>query len=319
MRQTPPPCVAQDARDCVIETYARPATVIVKAGHALCLLAAIVASSGGRAAQPIPQRVMSISLCTDQLVLALLPPGRISSVTWLGRSTGSARTLRAALHVGINHQTAEEVVRQRPDLVVAGSFSAPATIALLKRLNVPVIEVPSAKDFAAIRSSTRLLGHALGVPARADALVAAMDQALAQAAASPVPGSSRVAAWDGSGNVPGPGTLYDAVVTAAGARNVGREPGRRAGAFHAEALLAAAPDVLLHDAPRGGGGGGRSDELVGHRIVRRFWANRQIVVPQDEFVCGTPYTGEAVLALNAALRRFAGRHLPPLRFARAEP
>ena len=33
--------------------------------------------------QPTNLRVMSISLCTDQLLLALLPPERITSVTWL--------------------------------------------------------------------------------------------------------------------------------------------------------------------------------------------------------------------------------------------
>jgi iron complex transport system substrate-binding protein len=257
---------------------------------------------------------MSISLCTDQLVLALLPPERIASVTFLARTAAAPRTARAAMRVGVNHQTAEEVVRQKPDLVVAGAFTAPATTALLKRLGIPLLQLPQANDFPAIRAGTRQLGARLGVSARAEALLRDMDDALAAAAASPLPGYPRVAAWDGSGNLPGRGTLYDAVVTAAGARNVGREHGMRPGGFHVEALLAAAPDVLLHGPPTGMRS--RSEQLVGHRLVRRYWADRQIVVPQDEFVCGSPYTGEAALRLNRAIRMVLARKSAPLPFVR---
>jgi iron complex transport system substrate-binding protein len=265
-------------------------------------------------ADPQPARVMSISLCTDQLVLALLPPERIASVTFLARTAAAPRTARAAMRVAVNHQTAEEVVRQKPDLVVAGAFTAPATVALLERLGIPLLELPQANDFPAIRASTRELGRRLGVAMRAEALLAEMDRALAAAAASPLPGPPRVAAWDGSGNVPGRGTLYDAVLTAAGARNVGREPGVRPGAFHVEALLAAAPDILLHGPATGMRS--RSEQLVGHRLVRRYWAGRQIVVPQDEFVCGSPYTGAAALRLNRAIRALLARKPAPLPFAR---
>jgi hypothetical protein len=101
-------------------------------------------------------------------------------------------------------------------------------------------------------------------------------------------------------------------VTAAGARNVGRDPGMRQGAFHLEALLAAAPDVLLHDRPAGLRS--RPEQLVGHRLVRKYWAQRQVVVPQDEFVCGSPYSGEAALRLNQAIRTLLARKPPPLPF-----
>jgi iron complex transport system substrate-binding protein len=289
-----------------------------KAGRRFCLIAAAVLAGRGEpsvaSAASAPQRVMSISLCTDQLVLALLPPRRIASVTWLARTAASARTARAAGRVAVNHQTAEEVVRQKPDLVVAGAFTAPATVALIERLGIPFLQLPQANDFGAIRATTRLLGRRLGVPQRAEALLGEMDRALAAAAAAPLPGPPRVAAWDGSGNVPGRGTLYDAVVTAAGARNVGREPGTRPGAFHVEALLAAAPDILLHE--RTTGARSRSEQLVGHRLVRRYWSDRQVIVPQDEFVCGSPYTGEAALRLNQAIRSLLAKRPAPLPLAR---
>jgi iron complex transport system substrate-binding protein len=131
-----------------------------------------------------------------------------------------------------------------------------------------------------------------------------MDAALAEMRANPAPGAPRVAAWDGSGSLPPRGSLYDAVITAAGARNVGREPALARGGFRMEALLASRPDYLLHDylVLRTSG---RQAQLVGHPLVRKLYADRQITIAQEQFVCGNPATAEAALALNRALRERA--------------
>jgi len=47
----------------------------------------------GALAKDRPRRVMSISECTDQLVLALVPPDRIVSVTGEARSLSSGRSV----------------------------------------------------------------------------------------------------------------------------------------------------------------------------------------------------------------------------------
>ena len=251
-------------------------------------------------AAPVGPRVMSISLCTDQLLLALLPPDRIVSVSYLARDAASPAVAALARRVPVNRQSAEEVLRQKPDLVLADAFAEPATRIMLRRLGYPLLEAPSPTDFDGIRAATLQVGKAVGAEPRARALVARMDAALAEMRANPAPGAPRVAAWDGSGRLPPKGSLYDAVITAAGARNVGREPLPRGG-FRMEALLASRPDYLLHDnlvlATSG-----RQAELVGHPLVRRLYRDRQIVIAQEQFVCGNPATAEAALSLNRALR-----------------
>src|SRR5262249_15413486 len=158
--------------------------------------------------------VMSINLCSDQLLLDLLPPGRIASVTWLAREDYGSYLAEKAAHVPLNRGTAEEVLLQHPDLVVAGLYTTTATKDLLKRAHVPLIELPPAEDFDAIRTTTRLLGHAVGEEAKAEALLQKMDATLADLAASAPKQRIAIASWDGGGEVPGPKTLFNAILTA---------------------------------------------------------------------------------------------------------
>ncbi len=264
------------------------------------LLAALPISIGGAAnAAPMrePTKIMSIGLCADQYVLALLPRERIASVTSLAR-TGTARLAALAATVPMNHQRAEEVLAEKPDLIVADSFSDPSTRAMLARLHYRVIDVNPASDLPAIRAEMLRLGDALDARDRAHALVARMDRDLrAMKPLSPIP---TVAAWDGSGRLPAEGSLYDSAINAAGARNLGRS--WKGGRFGTEALLIARPDYLLHDRhvldlP------GRDAELVGHPLVRRLYARRQIVISQESLVCGTPATIDAVVDLNRELAK----------------
>src|SRR4051812_37539041 len=156
---------------------------------ALCLLAAAVtALSLGDVAQTQaqPQHVMSLNLCADQLVLSLLPRERIASVSFLSRKSEHAFLTAEAARVPVNFGTAEEVLAEHPDLVIVGSASTPATRDLLKRVATPILEVPFADNFAAIRTITRTVGNALGESAKAEELIRGMDATLAELAAKRV-------------------------------------------------------------------------------------------------------------------------------------
>jgi iron complex transport system substrate-binding protein len=282
---------------------------MTRAAAALLLALAALVSSAAWAG---PLRVMSLDECTDQLVLALLPPSQITSVTWLSRDPSLSVMVRAARRVAINHGAAEEVLRDRPDLVIASVYATPATRALLKTLRYPLLELTSPDSFEAIRRDTRTIAAAVGARARGEALIAHMDATLRRL--SPAPGGPvRVAAWDGAGFSAQPGSMYDAVLEAAGAHNVAHDPGVLApGAPDVETLLAIAPDLLIRAESATEPPGRRSD-VVNNPVVLRFWADRTVVVPEYDYICGTPFSADAALALRqdmqAALRR-ARRPLP---------
>lgn len=170
-----------------------------------------------------PLRVMSMNQCTDQLVLALLPPERIASVSWLSRDPGGSLMWRAARRVAVNHGLAEEVLQQKPDLVVAGAYTTTVLRGMLKRLGYPMIEVAHPASVEEVRTITRQVAAAVGEISRGEALIARMDRQMADLAREPGP-PIPVIAWDRTGFSAGEGTLYDAILSSAGARNLIRAP-----------------------------------------------------------------------------------------------
>ena len=274
----------------------------------ISLLAAwALAFSGGAAAEPVskPQHVMSLNLCTDQLVLQLLPSERIRSVSYLSRSSEHSYLTAEAFHVPINYGTAEEVLRENPDLVLAGTASTPVVRALLKKVGVPLIEVPSAENFDEIRKVTRMVAHAVGEDAIGESLIAHMDATLAELAATAPKRRIVVAGWDGAGNVPAQGTLFDSILTAAGAVNLAADIRTnlvfgRYTAFDLEQLVAMRPDILAY-------GNSRTDspdlagEQLRHRLVRKLYAGRVVTYPETLYGCGLPQSADAARDLRRAL------------------
>lgn len=292
----------------------------------LALVAPIAIGGCGAAAGPAipaitphPMRVLSMNQCTDQLVLALLPPERIASVTWLSRDPASSLMAEAAARVPTNHGLAEEVVAQRPDLVVAGSFTTPATRGLLQRLGYPMITVDHAESIDDIRRITRQVAAAVGEPARGEALIARMDARFAALARAPGP-HLRVAAWDGAGFNAGKASLYNIVLEAAGAVNVAIEPPATTyGRPDVEVLLLAAPTLLVKGAGLGREPGLR-DNVERHPLVRRYWDGaRTMTIRPAYYMCGTPMVAEAAVKLRAELRAAAGEIRAPLSFATDRP
>jgi iron complex transport system substrate-binding protein len=58
---------------------------------------------------------MSLSMCTDELLLELLPPERIASVTYYSRDPSNSYQWPQAAKVRINWGTVEPTPRRRRD------------------------------------------------------------------------------------------------------------------------------------------------------------------------------------------------------------
>lgn len=271
-------------------------------------LVALALSGTAAAAPPSkPMRVMSLNLCADQLLLQLAPPERIASVSFLSLASEKPFFTAEAAHVPVNYGTIEEVLAQKPDLVLAGAASTPTVKAFLRRSSIALLEVPMANNFGDIRSVTRLVGHALGEDTKAETLIRRMDATLSDLAASPLPRRIVVAGWGGGGEIPGKETLFNAILAAAGGVNVADTmSGVRYGTFDFEQLLAVRPDVIAFpdaaiDRP------GLRREQIQHRVIQRFYANRQIVYPETLYSCGLPQSADAAKTLRAALLDIASK------------
>jgi iron complex transport system substrate-binding protein len=248
-----------------------------------------------------PQRILSMMQCTDLLLLALVPRERIASITYLAHPAVEALMPGRDRGIAINHGTAEDIVRQTPDLILAGTFSTPAARRLARQVGASLIEIGPANSFADIRATTRRVGAAVGEPARAEAMIRRMDATLRTLAASRPAHPRTVAAWNGSGSVPGPGTLADEIIRVAGGINIAAtQAGQRPGSFDVEQLLAARPDAILQGRD-GWSGASLNAARAAHPLVQRLYRGRRITFSDPLYGCGLPQTAEAAGDLRRAL------------------
>lgn len=272
-------------------------SAIAAAGLAAALMAVTAA-----AADSAPRRVLSMNLCTDQLAMLLAAPGQLVSVSYMAQDPHvSAMADEAAAHPA-NRGLAEDIVLLQPDLVLAGSYSAPGTVALLRRLGRPVVQFPPVASLDDLRAGLRRMGEVLGREARAEALLARFDADLARLRdGRNAAGRPRAAFYEANAYAAGPDSLAGAIIAAAGLRNLGTELGLGAGGtLPLEMLLLADPDLVITDQRYRGAS--RAEEGLDHPAVRaltRTGGRGQTVADRD-WICGTPHVLRAIARLRQA-------------------
>jgi iron complex transport system substrate-binding protein len=262
-------------------------------------LAAGLAFSGPAVAGK-PQHIMSINLCTDDLLLDLVPPSRIVSITYTSRWPSNTFVWPVAAHLPINHGLAEEVLAGKPDLVLSGTFTRAGTRSLLRRLDTPLIEVAPAETFDAIRKSVRRVAHAVGEDARGEALLAQMDATVRALAADTPQRPIRVVAWEGDGSIPSRRSLFNTILTAAGGVNVAAGAGAMNGQYGIEDVLISRPEILLYGADSSTYPGLRRDADQ-HPLILKLYRDRRVTYPEALYSCGVPQSADAARALHDAM------------------
>ncbi|WP_104492587.1 ABC transporter substrate-binding protein [Paracoccus denitrificans] len=265
------------------------------------LLAACLA--GGLAvcakAEP-PQRVLSMNLCTDQLAMLLAAPGQLISVSYLAQDPRASVMAEEAMTYDVNHGLAEEIFLLQPDLVLAGSFTTPATTALLRRLGKPVEVFAAENDFDDIRTNISRMGQLLGREAEARAMTERFDADLAALTAPAGQSRPRAAMYTANGYSSGPDSLSGQIIEAAGFDNIGAEFGLGAGGIvPLEVLLLSDPDLVITGSPYPGAS--RAEEVLDHPALRMLKSRSSSEVISDrDWVCGTPRILDAIRDLAAA-------------------
>jgi iron complex transport system substrate-binding protein len=99
-----------------------------------------------------PHRIVSLNMCTDELVLRLADLEAIASVTWLSQDPRNANMAQLARAIPANHGLVEQVLALKPDLVVAGAYTTRSTVGLLKRVGAPLREFGVPRNLAEVRA-----------------------------------------------------------------------------------------------------------------------------------------------------------------------
>jgi iron complex transport system substrate-binding protein len=280
---------------------------------AMVIAAALLLVLGGAApalaeAPPKPRRIVSLNVCVDQLLLLMVAPGRIASLTQHATDPDFSNLARAAEGFPQNHGRAEEVVPLDPDLVIGGEYTTPETIGLLRRLGYRVAVMRLANSLADVRANMLWFGTLVGETAKAEAMVRALDRRLAAVAAKIPKGPRPVLAfYDTGGYTAAPGTLADDVIRAAGFDNLAGRLGLGIGGrLNLETLAMQHVDALI-TVDTTGTASARTMEIVHHPVIARIAAEvPHAAIPGRLWVCETPFVADAVERI-AALRLMVGQ------------
>jgi len=212
---------------------------------ALAALLFVVPVAGKAADQP--HRIVSAFLCTDEYVFRLVPRERIAALSYLAADTHPVVSTIADRVKGIPlvHETAEEVLSLHPDLVVTYAGTAVKMQQQLRRVGVPVLEVPWAQSLADVRRITRMLGNRFDESERANGLLTEMDTRLADAKRKAASPPVRTLVYEANGYVTA-GGVSDEILSAAGLQNMApRLSLTRSGTLPVESVLTVSPELLI--------------------------------------------------------------------------
>lgn len=279
----------------------RPARI---ACAALALLTAAPAPS---LAAGLPDRVVSLNLCADELVLRLADREQVAAVTYLARDPRGSTVAAEAASVPWTRGLSEEIVALKPDLVIAGAFTTRTTVGMLRRIGFPVLELGVPTDFDGVRAQIRTVAGALGHPERGAAMIADFDARLA--AAMPArPTHLRTLVMRPNAFTVAPGSLGDAILQAAGLVNVAAEIGRdRFGQVPLEAATLADADLIVLDAAEPETPS-LADSLLRHPVLTALARQgRTVSIPNRLWTCPGPQIADVVARLAQAARARGNR------------
>ncbi len=273
---------------------------------AVAFSALLFPATSGAAAAP-PQRIASLNLTADELLVEMLPPGRLVAVTrWAddpemsnvaGRVPDSAERMpRTDL---------ERLIALRPDLVVVSEYTDADFLHLLTRSGLRSHRLVGLSSLSGIRAAILDLGRAVGTEAEARKLVARMDRVLGdlqrrlEGAKRP-----RVLYW-ADPYTAGAGTSFGTLIEAAGGENLARSLGLRGVIpISGEQAFTADPDVWLVTR-----GSGAKRALLRHPLLaatRAARTGRIIEMPNRLLVTLSDHAADACWWLAARLHPRAG-------------
>lgn len=197
-----------------------------------------------------PQRIVSITLAADEILLALIPPERILGLTYLADDPQYSNIVEAARQVHYKvHSNAEQVIALQPDLIIASAsaYTGATARSLIRETGIRLLELPWHDSFAGVQKNILAIGQTIGATRQAKELVADMDRRL-QAVHDRVAGSPRprVLYYFPGGFTAGSGTTMDEMISRAGGLNVALAAGIQGiKQLSQETLITLNPAVIL--------------------------------------------------------------------------
>lgn len=265
-----------------------------------CLMAAavVLAPVGVPAQMPsaIPQRVVSLGVCADQLLLALADPGQIASLSRDAGNRAISYLADLAAPYPQGNGGAEALVGYAPDLILADETTPAATLDLIEQLGYPTTVLQTVTDIDEAIAQILLVGVVLGREAEGRNLANLVEAARRQA--SRTNWGDTAVSIRRDGHVPGDNTLMADLLSVIGLNNVGQQLSGGRDRISLEVLIATPPNYLIVPEDDTVPIGGALAMLQHPALAEMFPPAQRMLIPDRLTHCAGP-------SLPVALRRMA--------------
>ncbi|NQW49936.1 MAG: ABC transporter substrate-binding protein [Rhodospirillales bacterium] len=254
------------------------------------------------AAAQVPQRVVTLNLCLDQMALRLAAPGQLVGVSYLSQDPHLSVLADRAAAIEPVRESVETILTLRPDLVILGKDSHARLKRLLRDADIRVLELPWATSIEEAETVIEQMAVALGREGAGRTLIAGMRE------------QRRRLTWTGASlgtaihleanrGTSGKGSLMDELLRLSGFRNLAADLGIGSfGRVSLETVLAGQPDLLVLDGAANASPA-RATEFVGHHALLALAGKAKLAsVPTRYSICAGPDNFE-VMRLLAEARR----------------
>ena len=255
--------------------------LIVLAASLMLLLASTVAGfakadtlQGSKLPEP---KVVSINVCTDQLVMLLAEPAQILALSALSQDKAGSYFHEQARRYDQVEPIAEQILPLAPDIVVTGPYTPRYTISLLDELGIRHESLPIANDLDQMLANVQRVGELLSQQRKATAIVNEVNARLALIAerVSQLDENSKptIAIYDPNGYTVGDQTLRGQLINLSGWQNVAATQDIDAyGVLDLEQLIGLRPQALM-ESPYSENTYSRGQMLAKHPAIRASGLN----------------------------------------------
>jgi len=249
-----------------------------------------------------PKRVVSLNLCTDQLLVALADPEQILSLSPLVRDPNISSLADRASEFPINKGSGEAILFERADLVLAGSYGTRIRRDLLVRQGLDVVVLEPWSSVAHGREQIRQLAARLGHPERGERLIREIDDALHRSQ-NIVPDGRSILVLLRRGWVPNADSMLNELLRHMGFTLQQERLGlQRGGMARLENVVAMPPDYALMGEKADTAVDNGSALLIHPALLDALPPARRLYIPGRLIICGGPSTPTMIDMLAAEVR-----------------
>jgi len=243
-----------------------------------------------------PQSIVSIGLCTDQLLLIMARRSQIASLTTKSTDQKMSYMANAVGDIPLNNASVEEIIAYKPDLIVGSRFAARDTTRFLRQLGYEVKLVNLPRTVEQIYLQLTSFGQWTGNQVRAATIIKQMKQEIIdiQARYADRPEKTTII-YSPNGYTIGANTLEHDVLKNAGFRNLSAEMGIVGfKKISLEKVIAARPDFLQID-NHVYNRNSLASSYLGHPVLNKVVDKKEhLFIPSRIRACAGPMITEAI-------------------------